>query len=83
MPGPHQGGHERSLGRGFPARPLTVKGRVRPAFALALYGGVLTRLSARGSGGRMHQLLLNNPIMEPNNICEEHLLIDYCTPISG
>ena len=52
MPGPHQGGHERSLGRGFPARPLTVKSRVRPAFALALYGGVLTRLS-RPLGARV------------------------------
>ncbi len=45
MPGPHRGGHERSLGHGFPAGPLTFKGPVRPAFALALYGGVLTRLS--------------------------------------
>ena len=51
MPGPHRGGHERSLGHGFPAGPLTFKGPVRPAFALALYGGVLTRLSARGSRG--------------------------------
>lgn len=45
MPGPHRKGHERSLGRGFPARPLAFKGLVRPAFGLALYGGVLTRLS--------------------------------------
>ena len=52
MPGPHRWGHERSLGRGFPARPLTVKGLVRPAFALALYGGVLTRLS-RPLGARV------------------------------
>jgi len=52
MPGPHRGGHERSLGRGFPAGPLTVKGPVRPAFALALYGGVLTRLS-RPLGARV------------------------------
>ena len=52
MPGPLRGGHERSLGRGFPARPLIVKGLVRPAFALALYGGVLTRLS-RPLGARV------------------------------
>ncbi len=45
MPGPHRRGHERSLGRGFPAGPPSVRGPVRPAFALALYGGVLTRLS--------------------------------------
>ena len=52
MPGPHQGGHERSLGHGFPAEPLAVKGSVKPAFALALYGGVLTRLS-RPLGARV------------------------------
>ena len=52
MPGPHRGGHERSLGRGFPAGPLAVRGPVRPAFALALYGGALTRLS-RPLGARV------------------------------
>lgn len=52
MPGPHRGGHERSLGRGFPAGPLVFKGPVRPAFALALYGGALTRLS-RPLGARV------------------------------
>ena len=52
MPGPHRRGHERSLGRGFPARPLAFRGLVRPAFALALYGGVLTRLS-RPLGARV------------------------------
>ena len=52
MPGPHRGGHERSLGRGFPAGPLVFKGPVRPAFALALYGGFLTRLS-RPLGARV------------------------------
>jgi len=51
MPGPHRRGHERSLGRGFPAGPGVFRGPVRPAFALALYGGALTRLSARGCGG--------------------------------
>ena len=45
MPGPHWWGHERSLGPGFPPAPLAFKGAVSPAFALALYGGVLTRLS--------------------------------------
>gem|GEM_PF-2203325 len=52
MPGPHRWGHERSLGRGFPAGPLVFKGPVRPAFALALYGGFLTRLS-RPLGARV------------------------------
>jgi len=52
MPGPHRRGHERSLGHGFPAGPLAFKGPVRPAFALALYGGVLTRLS-RPLGSRV------------------------------
>ncbi len=52
MPGPHRGGHERSLGRGFPSGPLVFKGPVRPAFALALYGGALTRLS-RPLGARV------------------------------
>ena len=52
MPGPHRGGHERSLGRGFPAGPPAFRGPVRPAFALALYGGVLTRLS-RPLGARV------------------------------
>ena len=52
MPSPLRGGHERSLGRGFPARPLVFKGLVRPAFALTLYGGVLTRLS-RPLGARV------------------------------
>ena len=45
MPGPHRRGHERSLGPGFPPAPLAFKGAVSPAFGLALYGGVLTRLS--------------------------------------
>ena len=45
MPGPHWQGHERSLGPGFPPAPLAFKGAVSPAFALALYGGFLTRLS--------------------------------------
>ena len=45
MPGPHQKGHERSLGPGFPPAPLAFKGAVSPAFGLALYSGVLTRLS--------------------------------------
>lgn len=45
MPGPHRRGHERSLGPGFPAAPHAFKGAVSPAFGLALYGGVLTRLS--------------------------------------
>lgn len=45
VPGPHRGGHERALGLGFPAGPLAFKGPVRRAFALALYGGFLTRLS--------------------------------------
>ncbi len=45
MPGPHRGGHERSLGPGFPPAPLAFKGAVSPAFGLALYGGFLTRLS--------------------------------------
>jgi len=45
MPGPHPRGHERSLGPGFPPAPLAFKGAVSPAFGLALYGGVLTRLS--------------------------------------
>ncbi len=52
MPGPHRGGHERSLGRGFPAGPPAFRGPVRPAFALALYGGALTRLS-RPLGARV------------------------------
>ena len=52
MPGPHQRGHERSLGRGFPAGPVIVRGPVKPAFALALYGGALTRLS-RPLGARV------------------------------
>ena len=52
MPGPHQWGHERSLGRGFPSGPVVVRGPVRPAFALALYGGFLTRLS-RPLGARV------------------------------
>ncbi len=45
MPGPHRRGHERSLGPGFPPAPHAFKGAVSPAFGLALYGGVLTRLS--------------------------------------
>ena len=45
MPGPHQRGHERSLGPGFPPAPHAFKGAVSPAFGLALYGGFLTRLS--------------------------------------
>ena len=45
MPGPHRRGHERSLGPGFPPAPLAFRGAVNPAFGLALYGGVLTRLS--------------------------------------
>ena len=45
MPGPHRRGHERSLGPGFPPAPPAFKGAVSPAFGLALYGGVLTRLS--------------------------------------
>lgn len=52
MPGPHAWGHERSLGRAFAPRPRTLKGLVRPAFALALYGGVLYRLS-RPLGSRV------------------------------
>ena len=45
MPGPHRRGHERSLGLAFASGSLTVKEPVRPAFGLALYSGVLTRLS--------------------------------------
>lgn len=52
MPGPHVWGHERSLGRAFASRPRALKGLVRPAFALALYGGVLYRLS-RPLGSRV------------------------------
>lgn len=52
VPGPHRGGHERALGPGFPTGPLAFRGPVRPAFALALYGGVLTRLS-RPLGARV------------------------------
>lgn len=52
VPGPHRRGHERALGRGFPSGPHAVKGPVRPAFALALYGGFLTRLS-RPLGARV------------------------------
>ena len=52
MPGPHTWGHERSLGRAFASRPRTWEGLVRPAFALALYGGVLYRLS-RPLGSRV------------------------------
>ena len=43
--GPHQWGHEGSLGPPFGPGPLTVKGPVRPAFGLALHGGFLSRLS--------------------------------------
>lgn len=52
MPGPHVGGHERSLGRAFASRPRTLEGLVKPAFALALHGGVLYRLS-RPLGSRV------------------------------
>ena len=45
MPGPHRWGHERSLGPAFTSGPRAVKGPVRPAFGLALYGGVLSHLS--------------------------------------
>jgi len=44
-PGPQREGHEGSLGPAFTSGPLIVKGPVRPAFGLALYGGVLSRLS--------------------------------------
>ena len=43
--GPHQWGHGRSLGPAFAPGSLTVEDPVRPAFALALYGGFLSRLS--------------------------------------
>ena len=45
VPGPHQEGHERALGHGFPSGSLAIKDPVRPAFALTLYGGFLTHLS--------------------------------------
>ena len=38
-------GHDSSLGPAFAPGPLTVEGPVRPAFALALYGGFPSRLS--------------------------------------
>lgn len=60
MPGPHRWGHERSLGLGFPAEPLVFKGSVRPAFALALYDGFLTRLS-RPLGTRVTFLRVCRP----------------------
>ena len=43
--GPHQWGHGRSLGPAFAPGSLTVEDPVRPAFAFALYGGFLSRLS--------------------------------------
>ena len=42
---PHQWGHDGSLGPAFTSGSLTVEDPVRPAFALALYGGFLSRLS--------------------------------------
>ena len=43
--GPHQEGHSGSLGPAFAPASLGGEDAVRPAFGLALYGGVLTRLS--------------------------------------
>lgn len=45
MPGPHRGGHERSLGQAFALGSLAFQDPIKPAFGLALYVGVLTRLS--------------------------------------
>ena len=42
---PHQRGHDGSLSPAFASGSLTVEDPVRPAFALALYGGFLSRLS--------------------------------------
>ena len=42
---PQREGHEGSLGPAFASGRLAFRRPVRPAFSLALYGGVLTRLS--------------------------------------
>ena len=43
--GPHQWGHDGSLGPGFPPASPVVRLAVRPAFGLALYPGFLSRVS--------------------------------------
>ena len=43
--GPHQWGHEGSLGPAFASESLTMEDSVRPAFGLALDGGFLFHLS--------------------------------------
>jgi len=45
IPGPHQEGHRGSLGPAFAPASLGSELTVRPAYGLALHGGVLNRLS--------------------------------------